>query len=438
MRLHRLPAGAGAAAAAVLLLAACATSGSGTTPDEENSSGAPSNGEPITLRFQSLAFQEPTVDASKAIVDAWNEANPNVQVEYVQGSWDAVHDQLVTQFQGGSAPDIIHDESADIAGFAAQGYLADLGPYLSDEVKSGVSDGVWETVTVDDKIVAAPTLLQSYMVFANTDLLEAAGVEIPTGDTWSWDDFAAAAKATTSGDVHGVGWGLKSPTASVMSLGLNFDGTFFSGEGADVTIEVGDNELEVPKRIHDMAYVDGSIDPVSLTQSGGDVLPGFLAGTYAMTVQGSYAAQSITEQAPDGFNWAVMPPLEGTSAAQAANPQTLSVPAESDHVEEAAAFINFFMEADNLASVAEGDWLIPTSTGSRDAVAANTGGEGGWDQTLKSGDVLTLAPFQKVEAYPQWKDQIATPALQQYFADQIDLEGLRTQLTDGWASVGGG
>ena len=436
MRAHRHAAGVGAAAAAILLLAGCATSGGGTTTPEEGGEEE-SNAGPITLRFQSLAFQEPTVEASQAIVDEWNEANPDVQVEYVQGSWDSVHDQLVTQFQGGSAPDIIHDESADIAGFATQGYLADLSPYLSDEVMSGVSEGVLESVTVDGQIIAAPTLLQSYMVFANTDLLEAAGVEIPTGDSWTWDDFSAAAQATTSGGVSGVGWGLKSPTATVMSLGLNFDGTFFSGEGDDVTIEVGDNELEVPQRIHDMAYVDGSIDPTSLTQSGGDVLPGFLAGDYAMTVQGSYAAQSLTEQAPDGFNWAVMPPLEGTSAAQSANPQTLSVPAESEHIEEAAAFINFFMEADNLAAVAQGDWLIPTSTEARDAVASATGGEGGWDQTLLSGDVLTIAPFQKVEAYPQWKDQIATPALQQYFADQIDLEGLRTQLTDGWASVGG-
>ena len=434
MRAHRHVAGVGAAAA-ILLLAGCATSGGGGTTPEESDDTASG---PVTLRFQSLAFQEPTVEASQAIVDEWNAANPDIQVEYVQGSWDSVHDQLVTQFQGGSAPDIIHDESADIAGFATQGYLADLTPYLSDEVRSAVSEGVWESVTVDGQIVAAPTLLQSYMVFANTDLLEAAGVEIPTGDTWSWDDFSAAALATTTGDVSGVGWGLKSPTATVMSLGLNFDGTFFSGEGADVTIEVGDNELEVPKRIHDMAYVDGSIDPTSLTQSGGDVLPGFLGGDYAMTVQGSYAAQAITEQAPDGFNWAVMPPLEGTSAAQSANPQTLSVPAESEHIEEAAAFINFFMAAENLAAVAQGDWLIPTSSEARDAVLAATDGAGGWDQTLTSGDVLTIAPFQKVESYPQWKDQIATPALQQYFADQIDLEGLRTQLTDGWASVSGG
>jgi len=426
------------AAAAALLLAGCATSGSSSSEEEPADSSSDSgSSEPITLRFQSLAFQEPTVAASKAIVEEWNAANPDVQVEYVQGSWDSVHDQLVTQFQGGSAPDIIQNESADMAGFAADGYLADLSPYLSDDVMSSVGEGVWETVTVNGEIIAAPTLLQSYMVFANTDLLEAAGVEIPTGETWAWDDFAAAAQATTSGDVTGVGWGLKSPTATMMSLGLNFGATFFEGEGAEATIDVGDEELELPRRIHEMAYTDGSIDTVSLTQSGGDVMPAFLAGDYAMTVQGSYAAQQLTEQAPDGFNWAVLPPLEGTSAEQSANPQTLSVPAESEHIEEAAGFINFYMEAENLAAVAEGDWLIPASNSARETIIKSTGGEGGWDQTLNSGDVLTLAPFQKVDAYTQWKDQIATPAFQQFFADQIDLEGLRTQLTDGWDSVAG-
>lgn len=427
------------AAAAALLLAGCATTSTPTGGGEDPADPAEDSGsaEPVTLRFQSLAFQEPTVEASEAIVEEWNAANPDIQVEYVQGSWDSVHDQLVTQFQGGEAPDIIHDESADIAGFAEQGYLADLGPHLSDDVMSSVGEGVWETVTVDGAIIAAPTLLQSYMVFANTDLLEEAGVEVPTGDSWSWDDFQAAALATTTGDVSGVGWGLKSPTATVMSLGLNFEGTFFDGEGADTTIDIGDGELEVPRRIHEMAYTDGSIDPTSLTQSGGDVLPGFLAGDYAMTVQGSYAAQQLIEQAPDGFNWTILPPLEGSSAAQSANPQTLSVPAESEHIEEAAAFINFFMTAENLSAVAQGDWLIPTSEQAREAVAADTGGESGWDQTLASGDVLTIAPFQKVESYPQWKDQIATPALQRFFADQIDLEGLRTELTDGWSSVAG-
>ena len=53
----------------------------------------------MTLKFQSLAFQKTTVAATKKIVADWNAANPNIQVEYVQGSWDSVHDQLVTQAQ---------------------------------------------------------------------------------------------------------------------------------------------------------------------------------------------------------------------------------------------------------------------------------------------------------------------------------------------------
>lgn len=425
---------AGVALAAALVITGCATS---TNESDENGDSGDSEG-PVTLRFNSLAFQEPTIQATKQIVSDWNAEHPDIQVQYVQGSWDSVHDQLVTQLQTGKAADIIHNESADMSGFARQGYLADLEPYLSDEVKSAVPEGVWEAVTVDGEVIAAPTLLQSYLVFANTDLLDQVGVEIPTGETWSWDDFQAAAAQATTDDAYGLGWGLSDPTATVTSLGMNFGATFFDGEGDDAEIAIGDAELELPERIHEMTYEDESVDPTSLTLSGSDVLPGFFAGKYAMTVQGSYVAQQMVQDAPKDFNWAVLPPLSAEDATQAANPQTLSVPVESDHVEEAAQFINYFMEAQNLAAVAQGDWLIPASTTASDELAANTGGDDGWDQILHSGEYLTKAPFQSVTNYSQWKDQIATPALQKYLADEISLDDLQSELTDGWAQVNGG
>ena len=142
------------------------------------------------MTFSTYAFQEPTIAATEEIVAAWNEANPDIQVELVMTSAENVHDQLVTQFAGGTAPDIIHDESADILGFAEQGYLADLAPYFSEELIGSVSEGIWSSVTTPDgAIIAAPTLLQSYVVFANVDAFEAAGVEVPTGETLAWDDF---------------------------------------------------------------------------------------------------------------------------------------------------------------------------------------------------------------------------------------------------------
>jgi ABC-type glycerol-3-phosphate transport system substrate-binding protein len=399
---------------------------------------AGASGEAVTLTFQSLAFEEATITATDSIVAAWNEANPDVQVEIRQGSWDNVNDELVTQFAGGSAPDVIHFESAALGQFAQQGYLADLSGLLSEETMSAVSEDVWGTVTTPDgAIIAAPTLMQSYVVFANLDAFEAAGVEVPAGETLTWDDFQALATSLTTDDQAGLGWGLKSPTATIMNLALGFGGDFFAVDGEDVTFEAGAAEMEVPSRIHAMAYEDGSLDQLSLTLSGSDALAGFTAGDYAMFVGGNFIARGLANDAPD-FAWAVLPPLAGSeSANQAANPQTLSVSAESENVEEAAAFIDFFMGADNLAALAEGDALIPATAAAREALLATTGGENGWDVILASGDQLVAAPFQSVLSYTQWKDEVATPAFQEFLADSITVEDLQAQLTEGWESIAG-
>lgn len=420
------------AVAIVGMMSGCAFGGGGTTDSSSNDG-------PVEITFQSLAYQDSTVAATKEIVDSWNADNPDIQVKLTQGSWDNVHDQLVTQFQGGTAPDVIQDESSDILGFANQGYLADLSDHLSDDVKSSVSDDVWKTVsTADGKIVAAPTLLQTYVVYANTDAFAAAGVEVPTGDELTWDQLQDISKKLTADGKFGVGWGLKQPTAAIMNTALGFDGTFFDVEDdGTAKIDIGDDELAVPKYVHDMAYEDASLDPITLTQSGSDVLPGFLGGTYAMYVGGNFLAQQISESAPEGFNWKVLPPLAGSAGpVQAANPQTLSVAAESKNVEASAKFIDYFMSADNLASVAEGDWLIPSTDAARTAVETNTNGENGWKELLATGEDLTGAPFQKATNYPQWKDQYATPLLQQYFANSITLDELKQKLTEGWSSIG--
>ena len=174
--------------------------------------------EKVDLTFQSLAFADTTVAATKKIVDTWNAANPNIQVKLIQGSWDNVHDQLVTQFQGGTAPDIIHDSSDDIGGFGQQGFLADLSPYISPSLKSSVSQGVWDTVTVNGKVIGMPTIDQTYVVFANTKALSDGGVAVPTGASLSWEEFQSMAKKLTTGGKYGVGWGLKSPTAFMVKM----------------------------------------------------------------------------------------------------------------------------------------------------------------------------------------------------------------------------
>jgi multiple sugar transport system substrate-binding protein len=415
---------AGAALAATAMVSACGSSGSSGT------------GGKITLQFQSLAFQKPTVAAVQKIVSSWNAAHPNIQVKLTQGSWDSVHDKLVTEFEGGTAPDIIHDDAADVAYFASQGYLADISSYLPSSLKNAVPQGSWDTVTQDGKIYGVPTLLQSYVVFANTGLLKKDHITIPSGPTMSWDQLESMAKKATTGGAHGLGWGLQSPTATMMTLGLNFGGTYFTGSGQNAKLTIGSGENQVPERIHAMAYTDKSLDPTSLTQSGTDVLPSFIAGKDAMVVGGNYVAQQLSEQAPKSFHWTVLPPLAGTSADQAADPQVLAVSQASKHAAQATQFLDYFMSARDLASVAQGDWLIPTSAAARSVIQQDTGGRDGWAQTLAGARYQVSAPFQSATDYAQWKVQTAEPAYQQYLADKISLQQLDSKLTAGWSQAG--
>jgi len=182
-----------------------------------------------------------------------------------------------------------------------------------------------------------------------------------------------------------------------------------------------------------------SLSPTSVTQSGADSLPAFYAGQYAMVVGGDFIAQSIKAAAPANFHWTVLPALAGTSSAhQAADPQSLSVARQSKHVKEAAEFVNFYLQPKNLAAVAQGDWLIPTSKAARDEVLTQTNGADGWKQILPTATQLVNAPFQAAQGYPKWKTQALQPALQKYLAGSLDDAGLTSALTKGWDAVQSG
>lgn len=401
--------------------------------------GAPAApGQPVTLQFSSYAWQTATLATNHKIVDDWNKAHPNIQVTYIQVDPNTVHDKLVTQFQGNTAPDIVHDEAADLGGFVRQGYLANMSSMIPADLKGGISKGIWDSVTFTNGIYGVPTLLQSYVIFANKSMLDQAGIAVPTTDKpWTWDQLQQNANKLTTAGHAGLGWGLKSPTATVMSMGLNFGGVYFYNESGKTVVKFNQGEQQIPKRIHDMAYVDKSLDPVSLGQSGTGTLPGFFGGKYAMLGGGNYLAQQMTEQAPAGFQWVMLPLLKGDTQAQNANPQTLSITAQSKNKQQAMDFINYFMSAPNLAADAQGDWLAPTTASAGKQLLAATSGKSGWDVTVASAKSLQLAPFQKLDNYPQWKTQIATPALQQYLKNQIDLTTLGQKLTAGWQQVNG-
>ncbi|GAA1123164.1 MULTISPECIES: ABC transporter substrate-binding protein [Streptomyces violaceusniger group] len=412
------------------LLAASATGAllSGCAPERRRATGGR-----ITLRFQSLAWQQESVAANKQLVAEWNAAHPDIRVEYVQGSWDGVHDQLLTSFEGGEAPDIIHDATDDLADFAYGGYLADLTDLLPRRLKDEIPPRTWQTATFDGGIHGVPFLQEPRVLIANRALLERARVRIPTAERpWSWIEFEDAAEELTRDGTYGVAWPLKEPVSATLNLSLSTGGkVFHRGPDGKVTVRFDAADQRVPRVIHDQLGGDRTAARTTLGMGGSDTLPGFFGGKYAMVPLGFSYRQQVVQQAPKGFAWTVLPSPAGPGGdqRQGVSPQTLSVAADSPYQREAARFIDFFLRPPHMVRLARGDWMLPTGRAALRDPALRTHRHGWATGTALAGQ-LRPAPAQTVRGYPEWKDKVATPALQEYYSGAIGMGELRERLVD--------
>ncbi|MFF2572158.1 ABC transporter substrate-binding protein [Streptomyces sp. NPDC058084] len=409
-------------AALVLLLAGCTAGGAREADDGV-----------IRLRFQSLAWQKESVDANKELVREWNAAHPDIQVDYVQGSWDSVHDQLLTSFEAGEAPDLLHDASDDLADFAYGGYLADLRTLLPERLRADIPAHSWSTTTFGDGVYGVPFLQEPRMIMADRRLLTDAGVRIPTAERpWTWAEFRQIARDLTTRMGEGryaVAWPLKEPVSVSLNLGLSAGGRLFH-RGADgrTTLRFTDADAVVPGTVRAMVETDRTASRATLGSGGSDTLPGFFGGRYAMVPLGFSYRQQIVQQAPKGFDWIVLPAPAGAGGlAQGVSPQTLSIAEDSPHKREAARFLDFFLQPRNMVRLALGDWMLPTSTTALADPALHTPAYG-WATGAAVARQLRPAPAQSVRGYPEWKDKVATPAFQEYYSGAIGTEELRRRL----------
>lgn len=203
---------------------------------------------------------------------------------------------------------------------------------------------------------------------------------------------------------------------------------FHRGADGKVTVRFDAADQVVPRTVHDQVDTDGSASGATLGMGGSDTLPGFFAGKYAMVPLGFSYRQQIVQQAPKGFDWQVLPAPAGRDGlAQGVSPQTLSVAEDSPHKKEAAQFIDFLLRPPNMVRLALGDWMLPTGTEALKDPALHTEKNDWATGTALAGD-LRSAPAQSVRGYAEWKDKVATPALQEYYSGSIGLGELRKRL----------
>jgi ABC-type glycerol-3-phosphate transport system substrate-binding protein len=420
------------------LLAAAATAAAGSGALLSGCGSPDGSGVP-TLDFLSLAWQEESVKACKALVAQWNTAHPEVQVRYVQGSWDDVHDQLLTSFEGGAAPDVIHDEGNDLTDFGSGGYLADLTRLLPAAAQRRIPSAVRDMGRFDGGLYGVPFLQEPRVLIADRTALDRAGIDLPdAARPWTWEEFEDVARELSHAggrdERYGVAWPMSSPVSVTLNLSLTTGGRIlYRRDDGSTEVRFGQADSAFAEMVRRQVGTDRSAPAGALGMSGGDTLPGFFAGRYAMLPLNLSYRQQIHQQAPAGFDWVTLPLPAGTGnvpdggRAQGVSPQTLSVSKDCRHQAQAAAFIDFMTQTDHLVRLARGDWMAPTGTDALRDPSLTTGTLG-WSTGMAVAAHLVASPALGRRGYPEWSDKVATPALQEYFSGAGSLDSLRRKL----------
>lgn len=391
-----------------------------------------SEAEDRTITFLTLAWQDEAIDAVRDIVNQWNSQHPKQPVELIQGTWNSVHDYLITGFETGDVPDIFHYESAVIVDFALRGYLADLNPFLGDELKKDVMDVAWTSVTRSDgRIVGVPFIAESFIVLYNKKMFEEAGIHPPDFDhPWTWKDLQNAAKKLTldrdndgSTDQWGTAMGLRSCANLIMNHSIAFGGSYFyKDKDGHIFTRVNEEEKVLLQIILDLLYEDKTMTPSSLGQSSSGLIPGFIAGRYAMLVGvGSWARQQVVENADDSFEWGVMPPIKAKTQKAGLNTQTFSIPKSCQKIEDVIPFLEFLVSRENMTRLALADWMMPTRESCLESPVFNTVDDG-WKVVTTSAQYLSTGPWVGLPGYTEWKLRVANPVFQELFSNRITVQ----------------
>jgi multiple sugar transport system substrate-binding protein len=175
--------------AAVLLLAGCAAPGS--TDEASPKATAVSKADfdkamstPTTIEYWSWL---PEVQQEVALFE---KKYPAITVNLSNvGAGTAQFTKVRTALQAGNAPDVMHIDDQTIASFADD--LLDLTPYGAAKYADDYLPATWGQVQSGDRVLGVPIDVAPMGAMYRSDILEKAGVAVPT----TYDDFATAAKA---------------------------------------------------------------------------------------------------------------------------------------------------------------------------------------------------------------------------------------------------
>lgn len=347
-----------------LLLSAC--SGESGNPGSASPTSGGDSQDVVKLKFWGAI---PEGNGPQEVVDNWNAANPDIQVEYTRFVNDeAGNTKLETALLANGEIDVFINYGMDKLVKRTQAGMAEpLDAYIAGDNFDVVDHfGDNAIVKMEDKTYYIPAIILNDFVSINKSMLEEANLPIP--QEWTWDEYVSYASKLTKGEGNDKVWGSYvngaqpkifeyMEKAVKTELGAN---ALYNSDGAsNFDHPAFKKYLDI---IYQMENTDKSQPPYAeakMSKMEGSRM--FLSGQVAMNWVGTASLRDIKnlESFPHDFVTAFAPPPKITESSAYVGGGTgyldyVTINSKSKHKDAAWKFLKWYVTEGNEPMIAGG------------------------------------------------------------------------------------
>lgn len=237
----------------VLVMMACNNNSASSGEEAEETVVIGDDKDATELKF--WTFVELHTDLFKDSVERWNKEFPDKKIKLVAETYpyDNMHNNLLLALQSGKgAPDIADIEISRFPNYLqGEPQLETMNDYV-EPVKDKFVESRFDIYAKDGNYYGIPTHVGATVMYYNTEIMEAAGVDIDSIKTW--DDYVEAGKKVVANT--------DAVMTTVETEGFNTFWSMISQQGSDFFDENGevivDNETNIKtlQFLNDMVHKD--------------------------------------------------------------------------------------------------------------------------------------------------------------------------------------
>jgi multiple sugar transport system substrate-binding protein len=399
--------------ATALLLGAC--TGGTASPPASTAASAPASAAPsaapsaaaekVKLTYFTFSAAPDHLKDLDAIVQAFQQKNPNISIEVQTAAYADYFTKLQTQVANGSVADTFELNYENSVAYADSGALLDLSPIAAADTTFDPAvyyPRAYEVFQADGKQFGVPEQFSDVLLFYNKDLFDAAGVAYPTAD-WTWTDEQAAAEKLTD-KAKGV-WGEFQPIQfyEFYKVLAQSGGSFFNADKTASTF----NDA---KGVEAANWLIGKLDKTMPSDAFGPDQDSalFKAGKLAMWHTGIWLFSSLKD-AP--FKWDVSVEPGNVKKAHHFFANAAVASSATKHPAEAWAWLRFLTSSPEAVKTRlDASWELP-------AVA---------DQSLFASYLSQTPPDNREAVFDALSDIVTPPVIEQ----QAQMTDIVTKALD--------